>query len=441
MPLRHPAFEVREADWLSVGEAVARVLDAARPLPTENLPLDDVAGRVLGEPLVARATLPPWDNSAMDGYAVRGEDVGGATRTNPVRLEMRGDVRAGETPDGAVGRGQAIRIMTGAPMPPGADAVVPVEETDGEAEQAGVVAIRVGAEPGRNVRPGGQDVKAGEKVLSSGTTITPGVLAVLAALGHATIPVVRRPRIAILSSGDELRSIEDFSDVIDGKGVPEVNGPALLAAVRACGARGVGLGIARDDEQHIRQRIEASFGSDLLVTSGGASMGEADLFKRVLDTMGFTLDFWRVKIRPGSPISFGWIRRDDVDLPVLGLPGNPSSAFVTFQIFARPMILRMAGHRRVHRRVIAATAAEPLKSTPRLTHFHRVTLGGGPGARTVRLAGHPGSGLIRSIGAADALAVVPEGIALIQEGERVGVILLDDGPGASESLDYETGLE
>jgi molybdopterin molybdotransferase len=280
---------------------------------------------------------------------------------------------------------------------------------------------------------------AGEDVLRAGTTLTPGALAVVAALGHATVPVVRVPRVAILSTGDELRPAEDFDDVIGGRGIAEVNGPALLAATRSCGASSVPLGIARDDEADLRRAIEASADADLLVTSGGASMGEADLLKRVLESMGFRLDFWRVRIRPGSPFGFGWLpRRGTSDLPVLGLPGNPASAFITFQLFARPAILRLGGHERVHRRVIVATAGEDLRSTPRLTHFHRVAIGGPPTAPIVRLAGHQGSGLVRSLGSADGLAIVPEGRAGIREGESVQVVLLDDGPGASESA-HPTG--
>jgi molybdopterin molybdotransferase len=376
----------------------------------------------------------------MDGYAVRSEDVVGASREQPVRLGVSGGVRAGVVPVGDLEPGHAIRIMTGAPIPAGADAVVPVEETDAESGAPGVVEIRSSPESGRHVRPGGQDMVAGEDVLRAGTTLTPGALAVVAALGHATVPVVRTPRVAILSTGDELRSTEDFDDVVEGRGVAEVNGPALLAATRSCGAFGVPLGIARDNEADLRRAIEASTDADLLVTSGGASMGEADLLKRVLESMGFRLDFWRVRIRPGSPFGFGWLPRGGTsDLPVLGLPGNPASAFVTFQLFARPAILRLGGHERVHRRVIVATAGENLRSIPRLTHFHRVAIGGPPTAPIVRLAWHQGSGLVRSLGNADGLAIVPEGRAGIREGEPVEVMLLDDGPGASDALGDRSG--
>jgi len=440
MDLRRPDFEVREADWLSVRAALDRVLAAARPLAVEHVPIDRALGRALGAPLSARATLPPWDNSAMDGYAVRSGDVTGANREMPIRLIVTGGVRAGGSRGQDLEAGHAIRIMTGAPVPGGADAVVPVEETDSESGTPGIVEIRSAPDPGRHVRPGGQDMIAGREVLRAGTTLTPGALAVVAALGHPTLPVVRPPRVAILSTGDELRSIEDFADVVEGRGIPEVNGPALLAATRSVGAEGVALGIARDDEADVRRAIESATEADLLVTSGGASMGEADLLKRVLETMGFRLDFWRVRIRPGSPFSFGWLPREGMDdLPVLGLPGNPASAFVTFQIFARPMILRLAGHDRVHRRVIVATAGEDLQSTPRLTHFHRVGVGGPPEAPVARLAGHQGSGLVQSLGAADGLAIVPEGLSVVRGGEAVEVMLLDDGPGISDAAHFGTG--
>jgi molybdopterin molybdotransferase len=434
MDVRRPGFEVREADWLSVSEALGRVLASARPLAVERIPTDQALARALAETLSARATLPPWDNSAMDGYAVRSKEVADANRERPVRLEVSGDVRAGAVPQRRLEPGHAIRIMTGAPVPAGADAVVPVEETDAESGAPGIVEIRAAPDPGRHVRPRGQDMEEGEAVLPAGTTLTPGALAVVAALGHATVPVVRLPRVAILSTGDELRSIEDFEDVVEGRGVPEVNGPLLLAATRSCGALGVPLGIARDDESDLQRAIEAATNADLLVTSGGASMGEADLLKRALESMGFRLDFWRVRIRPGSPFGFGWLpRRGEADLPVLGLPGNPASAFVTFQLFARPAILRLAGHEHIHRRVIVATAGEDLRSTPRLTHFHRVRIEGPPAAPVVRLAGHQGSGLVQSLGRADGLAIVLEGRSVVRKGESVEVMLLDDGPGGTES--------
>jgi molybdopterin molybdotransferase len=316
-----------------------------------------------------------------------------------------------------------------------------VEDTDAEAGAAGVVEVRQPSPRGMSVRPRGQDVSAGEVVLGAATTLTPGALALAAAAGHARLPVIRAPRVAVLSSGDELRSADDFDDVMAGLAVPESNGPALVASVRASGAAALGMGIARDDERDIREKVGAALGADVLITSGGASVGEADLLKRVLETMGLQIDFWRVRIRPGSPFSLGRLPREGGGyLPVLGLPGNPASAFVTFQLFVRPLILTLAGHRWVHRRVITATAAETLESTPRLTHFHRIVLSGPPEAREVRLAGHQASGLVRSLAVAHGLAVVPEGRAAVHAGDPVEVILLDDAPGASDSAGYRAAV-
>ena len=434
------SFEHRAADWLPVAEALDRVLAAAQPLPVEDVEIPEALGQALARSLDARATLPPWDNSAMDGYAVQAVDIAGASHGTPIRLEVVGENRPGLLWETAILRGQALRIMTGAAIPPGADSVVRVEDTD-EEEEPGTVVIRSDRDAGRHVRPGGQDMSAGEMVLEAGSTLSPGALAVAAALGHPLLPVHRRPVVAVLSSGDELRGPHDFDDVIAGRGIPETNGTAMAAAIRAIGADTLELGIALDEESDIRRRVAEARGADLLITSGGASMGEADLFKRVLEEEGLTIDFWRVRMRPGSPLSLGHLPRPNgPSLPVLGLPGNPASAFVTFQIFARPFVLRLGGHARVHRRVVVAEAAEHLASTPRLTHFHRITLSEDFRRPQVRLAGHPGSGLVRGLAMAQGLAVVPEGVAAVEEGEPVAVILLDDAPGATSQVGFTDTL-
>lgn len=433
-------FEDREADWLSAEEAVQRVVDAARPLPPERVPLAESLNRALAEPLTARATLPPWDNSAMDGYAARSADLSRASNRSPVTLRVVGEVHAGSEADVTVGPGQAVRIMTGAPVPRGADSVVRVEHTDAEAGQPGWIVVRRGSDAGRNVRPGGQDMTEGEEVLTPGTTMAPGPIGVAAALGRFEVAVHRRPRVAVLSNGDELRGPGRFDDVVQGRGIPETNGPTLAAAVREMGGEAIELGIARDDPDDIRKRVGDALAADVLVTSGGASMGEADLLKRVLEDMGLEVDFWRVRIRPGSPFSLARLPRKDGDsLPVLGLPGNPASAFVTFEVFVRPFLRRLAGHRRVRRRTIRAVAGEPLRSTRRLTHFHRVTLDEGRYPPVARLAGHQNSGLVRSLALADGLAVVREGGG-VPEGGPVNVILLGDGIHAAAPQPPETEL-
>ena len=229
------------ADWLSVAEARERVLALMAPLPVEEVPLAGALQRVLAAPIRAAATLPPWDNSAMDGYAVRGTDVAGASADAPMTLTVVGEVRAGVRWEGTLGRGEAVRIMTGGPLPDGADSVVRVEDTDRET-RPGRVVVRSDRDRGRNVRPGGQDVRRGERLLEAGELLDPGALALAAAAGRATVPVHRRPRIAVLTSGDELRGPDRFDDVRAGRGIPDTNGPLLLAAAVEAGAEAVGLG-------------------------------------------------------------------------------------------------------------------------------------------------------------------------------------------------------
>jgi len=430
-------FETLEPDWLGVAEARDRILESAAPLPSVDVPLEEATGRVLASDLRARLTLPPWDNSAMDGYAVRGDDVEGATQDAPALLRVTGVVRAGEEPSTAVEPGTAVRIMTGAPLPPGADTVIRVEHTDGEEAEAGVVRVRSDEDRGRHVRPAGEDVEEDTLLLGAGTEVGPAQIGALAAQGYARIPVRRRPTVAILPTGDELVPLEEFGR-IDGGGIPESNGPALAAAVRAAGCAARPLPVTPDRKDAILQGIEGARGTDVLVTTGGASMGEADLLKRVLDDEGFRLDFWRVRIRPGSPFSLGFlpVAGEERPLPVFGLPGNPASAFVTFQVLVRPYLLALAGHRRVHRAVVTAEAGEALRSPARLTHFFRVTLdeiGTGPVAR---LSGPQGSGLVVPTARARGLAVVDEGVEEIGAGDPVRVILLDEGPGAREDAGY-----
>jgi molybdopterin molybdotransferase len=427
-------FERRDADWVPVDEALGRTLSAAEPLPAETVPLVAAEGRALAEAVDATATLPPWNNSAMDGYAVRAEDVAGARADAPVSLPVSDVVRAGGDAGKVLAPGQAIRIMTGAPVPQGADTVIRVEDTDREEGRPGVVSIRTDRDAGRHVRAAGQDMREGTRLLAAGRAVTPGVVGVLSAAGRAEVSVHRRPRVAVLTTGDELRTADRYDDVRAGLGVPESNGPMLAAMVRAIGAEPVPLGIARDDADDLRERIVAGADADVLVTVGGASMGEADLVKRVLDDIGFELDFWRVRMRPGSPISFGWLRLGSRRQAVFGLPGNPSSAFVTFELFVRPFVLRLAGHRRVRRRVVPCVAAERFDTPAELTYFQRVSLGSRDGVLTASLTGPQLSGLVTGLASADGLAMVEPNRAAVEVGEQVDVLLLDPGPAAGGPL-------
>ena len=414
------------ADWLSVDEARARVLALVSPLPSEEVPLLQALHRALAAPINAAATLPPWDNSAMDGYAVRGVDVAGALPDSPVEMRVVGEARAGIKWVGTLGPGDAVRIMTGGPLPDGADSVVRVEDTDGE-EQAGQLWIRSERDRGRNVRRGGQDMRPGDLLLERGDALGPGGVAAAAAAGLAFVRVHKRPRIAVLTSGDELRGPEHFDDVQAGRGIPDSNGPLLLAAAAECGADAVGLGPVRDDVAAVRERIEeaCSMEIDLLVTVGGASMGGTDLFRDVLVTMGLALDFWRVRMRPGSPFSAGHLTRETGRaLPVLGLPGNPASAYVTFQLFARAALRRMGGHHGIGLPPVTAVAGDRLAGGASLTHFPRVRIEAKDGSLVAIPAGPQGSGLVKGLAQADGLAVVPEGVDAISAGSPVTVLLL-----------------
>ncbi len=419
-----PRFETRAADWIDIAEAQARVVESTAPLAPEAVPLALAYGRYLADDAEARADMPPWDNSAMDGYAVRAADIGGATPEAPRRLEVVGKILAGSDERPAVGPGQACRIMTGAPVPEGADTVVRVEDTDAEASTPGRVEIQSDRDAGRNVRPGGQDMRAGDVVVPASTCLTPGWVAALGTAGHDPVRVRRRPLVAILTGGDELRPTHAFDDVLAGRAIPDSNAPMLASAVTEAGGTPLLLGPARDDPDDLRRllALAAEREADLVVTVGGASMGEADLLKRTLDEDGFDLDFWRIRMRPGSPVAFGWLpeRR-----PLLSLPGNPASAWVTFLLLARPMLRRMVGDPEPFLRVGRATAGEPLRSVERLCHFHRVSITDDAtheGLPVVRLSGHTSSGLVQSLGPADALAVVPEGLEAIEAGREIEVL-------------------
>ena len=429
MKKQETRFEVRSADWLTLNQALEVILSSTQPLLSEELPVQDCLGRSLSQDLVARATLPPWDNSAMDGYAVRGEEISNAGTSTPVGLSVTGVLHAGDLPGSSVGEGEALRIMTGAPIPPGADSVIRVEDTDSE-QTPGIVSVLSNRDKGRNIRPAGQDMKLGDQVLAAGTTGTSTTVGLLAALGMQNVPVVKQPSVGILPTGDELRTPERYEDVQRGEGIPESNGPMLAAAVAGASAIPLLLGIASDDPENLRERISKGADADVLITIGGASMGEEDLVKTILEEFGFEQDFWRVRIRPGSPFGFGRLPRGDSYQAVFSLPGNPTSAFVTFELFVRPFLLAMGGHKKIFRRSLRCEAAEPLKGPGELSHFLRVRLDSSTVPPKAYITGPQGSGLVSTLADADGLAVISENQTEIAEGGSVDVILLADTPGA-----------
>jgi molybdopterin molybdotransferase len=429
---RMEAHLARATAGLAVDEALAAILAAVPVLEaTEAVTLPEALGRLLGEEATAPTDQPPWDNSAMDGYAARSEDlraggVDGAGGGAPVRLRVVEEVPAGGFPTRALGRGEAIRIMTGAPVPEGADSVVRAEDTRLVADGAGgaggaVVEVLDARDAGRNIRCRGEDVRRGEVVLRAGTPLRPAELGLLASVGRFRPRVRRRPRVAILSNGDELAGPDEFGEVLAGRKIVNSNSWALDGAVRSAGCEPAILGIARDTVASLRERLAAGAAADALITTAGASVGEHDLIKDVLAELGFDLRFWRVAMKPGSPFSFGLLGRQ----PVFGLPGNPVSALVTFEVLVRPALRRMQGRADVYPRTVTAVADEALPGDRSKTHFVRVALAAdGEGRLLARSTGPQGSGILTSLHRADGLAAVPAGVGVVEAGAEVTVLPL-----------------
>ena len=405
---------------LTVAEAVARILaDVARG-PVERVPLADALGRVLAAPAISPITIPAWDNSAMDGYAVRATDVERASAESPVTLPVLETIAAGGFPSRPLSSGSSMRIMTGAPLPEGADTVVRVEDTDGGTS---TVTIRNARDARKNIRYRGEDIGEGTRVMEPGTAVHAAQLGVLASIGSADVDVYARPRVAIMTSGDELVDLDRFDEVRSGKKIVSSNSYTLEALVRAAGGAPVAMGTARDDPEDIRARLERATACDLIVTSAGISVGEFDHLRRVLDAMGVDLKFWRVRMRPGAPLGFGLLRGK----PWIGLPGNPVSTMVTFDLFVRPAIRKMLGHERLFRRPVPVVLEEPVSIGARLTHFLRATVRpGNDGQLLARLTGPQGSGILTSMARAEALLIIPEERSRIEAGDTVNAFLLTE---------------
>jgi molybdopterin molybdotransferase len=407
-----PSAARAAASTLTVDEALDRILARIAPLESTEVGLLDALGAVLTEDQAADRDVPPFRNSAMDGYAVRGADV----RQGGVRLRVVGAVAAGSLPDRAVGAGEAMRIMTGAPMPDGADTVVRVEDTDNGAE---VVAINTATAQGVAVRQAGEDLRRGEVVLKRGTLLRHAEIGVLAAIGRAKVSVVRRPNVAVLSTGDELVDIDEEPG--PGK-IRDANRYSLAAAVRATGCPAFELGIARDSADDLRHALgNAAFG-DLVITSGGVSVGDHDHVKPVLNAMG-QMDFWSIAIRPGRPLAFGELRTKRGAVPIFGLPGNPVSALLTFEVFVRPAVLKMAGRTKLHRPRAQARLLDRIDKPTGLRMFARGIYDEAEG--TVRSTGPQGSGILRSMSLANSLIDLPESLSSAGPNETVSVLLTD----------------
>lgn len=406
----------------AVDEALDRLLSAFAPLSTERIPLDEAMGRTLAADVCADHSLPPFANSSMDGYAVRAADVAGASMDRPVMLTVIADIPAGSVADVPIGPGQAARIMTGSPMPPGADAVIPVEQTDdqpgrlaGARAAPATVNVLAPVQPGDYVRGAGEDVQAGQIVLRAGRALRAADVGVLAGLGIAHVTVIRRPRVAILSTGDELLEVDQ--PLAPGK-IRDANGYTIAALTRALGAEALRLGIVRDTLDdvlaHLRRAIDAR--ADLIISTAGVSVGAFDVVKAAVETLG-ALDFWKVNMRPGKPLAFGHV----AGIPFAGLPGNPVSAMVTFDIFVRPAILKMMG-RGWMLPLAEAELVEPLRSDGRRT-YARVTLRRAGDRLLARSTGNQSSGVLTSLVNADGLLIIPEGMTDVPAGTRLPVRL------------------
>jgi len=405
---------------LTVPEASARILEHIAPLAIERVPLLDALGMVLAEPVRAPMTLPAWDNSAMDGYAVRGSDIDAASADHPVSLRVLETVAAGRFATQPVGDGEAIRIMTGAPIPDGADTVVRVEDTDGGTVRVLVTNAR---DARRNVRPRGEDFCEGDSLLDRGAPLGAAQLGVLASIGRSTVDVYRRPRVAIMGSGDELVDVDGFHEVLAGRKIVSTNGYTLQALVRDAGGEPVNLGVATDDPASLKNHLQRAGGCDLVLTSAGVSVGEFDYTREVVQALGAEMKFWRVRMRPGAPLGFGLLG----SAPWIGLPGNPVSAMVTFELFVRPVLRRMLGHTRLFRRPVPVVLEERVTIGARLTHFLRAIVSTGNGGLvTARLTGPQGSGILTSMSRANALLVVPEDRPVVEAGETLHALPLGD---------------
>lgn len=403
---------------LSVAEARERILSHFQSIGAETIPLASCAKRALAVGIIAPHDIPPFDNSAMDGFALRAEDTSASSTT----LQVVADIPAGSTPSTTLAHGEAARIMTGAPIPDGANAVIPVEDTDFNHHTAGTSAPKTVSfsktmKAGENIRPRGMDIHADEIVLQRGHTLKPQDLGLMATLGLANVTVYKRPRVALLSSGDELLDVD--SPLEAGK-IRDSNSYTLAAAIESAGAEAVRLGVAKDSREAVTALLDKAVAErvDLILSSAGVSVGAFDFIKDVVETNG-GMDFWRVNMRPGKPLAFGNYR----GINFIGLPGNPVSAFVGFEVFARPALERMGGRLDGGRQTVRVRCEEEIESDGRESYLRAKTRMEN-GVLSACLTGHQGSGNLLSLVQADALLIIPAGVKCVPAGQEVDAILL-----------------
>ncbi|NQU96976.1 MAG: molybdopterin molybdotransferase MoeA, partial [Chloroflexi bacterium] len=423
-PRRNPY----DAEMLSVEEARERILSYFSVLPAEECPLVEALGQVLAEDLRPAFDIPPLANSAMDGYAVRAADTSEASEENPVELAVIGKVAAGEMPGERVRPGTAVRIMTGAPVPDGADAVVPFEDTDElDRQKAGLdlemIGIRAPSRVNGNIRAAGEDARRGTVVLEKGTTLRPGEIGVAASLGLERVSVFRRPVVAIVSTGDEL--LDPGEPPEPGK-IYNSNAYSLAASVVRYGGIPRLIGTARDTVESLNEMLDRALDCDMVLTSAGVSKGDYDVVKDVLAARG-RIALWSVRMKPAKPLAFGTLGAPDGrNVPHLGLPGNPVSVLVAFEQFERPAISLMMGKKVRDKPVLRATMDDAIRNTDGRRVFARVTVyGSEENGYRAKLTGGQGSGILTSMAQADGLAICPEDVLAVNAGEIATVQMLD----------------
>jgi molybdopterin molybdotransferase len=407
---------------ISVREALDLVLERLPRLGAETVPLPRASGRVLAEAVRSTRDVPPFRNSAMDGYAVRASDIEGASAECPVRLRVLETVGAGSVPGHVVGAGTAIKIMTGAVVPDGADSVVRVEDTS---EAAGDVEVRSAVRVGANVRHPGEDVRSGEELFRPGRVVRPADVGLLASIGAAVLRVSRRPRVAILATGDEL---VDLGQTPGPGQIVNSNAYTLAAAVEESGGEPVVLGIVRDRPEEIRAAFADACRCDVVLSTGGVSVGSFDYVRRILFDLGYEERFWKVAQKPGKPLTFGLCGQT----PVFGLPGNPVSSLVCFYVYVLPAMRTMMGRERIFLPSVEATLGEEVAKSKGLTEFVRCTIDGAADGYTVRSTGTQSSGVLKSLSLGDGLMVGPAEQAVLPRGTRLRVVVLSAEAGGGE---------
>lgn len=409
---------------ISVAEASARILERIDALGAETIDTAQASQRVLAAPVVAPLTSPPWDNSSMDGYAVRSADLADAHAS----LRVVGTIAAGQFAASPLAAGRAMRIMTGAAVPAGADSVIRREDSDEGKESVTFSNLR---DLGRNIRRAGEDFHKGDLLFPAGESLGPSHVGVLASAGIRTVQVHRAPRVAIISSGDELVELSDFTSDLASHRIISSNSLTLATLVREAGGEPLYLGIARDDPVSLRTLLEKARGCDFVITSAGISVGDHDHVRAAVAGLGGELIFWRVRMRPGAPLAFGTIH----GVPWLGMSGNPVSAIVTFEVFVRPIIRRMLGFRSIFRRTIRVTVSEEIRLAARLTHFLRaIVTFGADGLHTARLAGSQSSSVLTAMARGNALLILPPEPTLVSRGDICRALPLRDDFGLADEL-------